>query len=212
MPGTGAGASRNARANGRLRPRPTLLAQIEADGTTGGQHRRGCNCKKSHCQKKYCECFQVGCRCARCGCCQTALARAAWRMLLASTTDGTLFPLAPAAGWCALRRALQVRGVPQHNRQLPAPTATSWEGGCVARISTLGVGRAVLDPTPTRLLQPHTVCCLWAQASARGARRPPSSSSLRRHPSLLQRHQPPRRCCQSLPQLRQCCLCRPAQC
>ena len=79
MPGTGAGASRNARANGRLRPRPTLLAQIEADGTTGGQHRRGCNCKKSHCQKKYCECFQVGCRCARCGCCQTALARAAWR-------------------------------------------------------------------------------------------------------------------------------------
>lgn len=26
---------------------------------------RGCNCKRSHCEKKYCECFQAGRRCTK---------------------------------------------------------------------------------------------------------------------------------------------------
>ncbi|KAH7279378.1 hypothetical protein KP509_37G017200 [Ceratopteris richardii] len=42
------------------------------DTPASARHKRGCNCKKSHCLKKYCECFQAGvgcsegCRCENC--------------------------------------------------------------------------------------------------------------------------------------------------
>eukprot|EP00250_Pteridium_aquilinum_P013527 c21393_g1_i1 orf=1043-4429(+) len=42
------------------------------DTPASARHKRGCNCKKSHCLKKYCECFQAGvgcsdgCRCESC--------------------------------------------------------------------------------------------------------------------------------------------------
>ncbi|XLU35797.1 hypothetical protein S245_071863 [Arachis hypogaea] len=41
-------------------------------------HKRGCNCKKSFCQKKYCKCFQAGVGCSincRCDTCKNTFGR-----------------------------------------------------------------------------------------------------------------------------------------
>ncbi|KAI5060023.1 hypothetical protein GOP47_0024443 [Adiantum capillus-veneris] len=60
---------------------PKIIRTIESSPTkrdesrdtpASARHKRGCNCKKSHCLKKYCECFQAGvgcsdgCRCENC--------------------------------------------------------------------------------------------------------------------------------------------------
>ncbi len=54
----------------------TVVPSQDGLMTSGAQHTKGCNCKKSKCQKKYCECFQAGVPCGnhcKCnGCANTA--------------------------------------------------------------------------------------------------------------------------------------------
>lgn len=48
------------------------------DTPASARHKRGCNCKKSHCLKKYCECYQAGVGCSdgcRCESCKNAFGR-----------------------------------------------------------------------------------------------------------------------------------------
>jgi len=45
------------------------LVKLE-DGSVKKIHKKGCNCKKSKCQKKYCECFRNGVACNEHCCCE----------------------------------------------------------------------------------------------------------------------------------------------
>ncbi|KAK9821654.1 hypothetical protein WJX74_005232 [Apatococcus lobatus] len=64
----------------RRNPRAFEDKFTKSDVTAGkaAQHMRGCNCKKSHCQRRYCECYEAGipcgiyCRCVGCNNCHGA--------------------------------------------------------------------------------------------------------------------------------------------
>lgn len=52
--------------------------EIIGDSQTNLAYKRGCNCKKTFCQKKYCECFFSGVKCTylcKCENCQNGMAK-----------------------------------------------------------------------------------------------------------------------------------------
>ncbi|MCO5596896.1 hypothetical protein L7F22_050967 [Adiantum nelumboides] len=57
---------------------PPAQGEENNDTPASARHKRGCNCKKSHCLKKYCECYQAGVGCAdgcRCEGCKNIYGR-----------------------------------------------------------------------------------------------------------------------------------------
>jgi len=53
----------------KIQSRETASVSVDGSVITVESHNRGCNCRKSGCQKKYCECYHAGVLCgAKCKC------------------------------------------------------------------------------------------------------------------------------------------------